>query len=101
MWLEDRLLIVMASVLASCPFLLGVRGAGCAGCPGAYRLRSRQGGPPSVLWGAHPADGQSCLVGGLAEQDGVGVANRARPVGGDLQALVPPLHGEERSSSGN
>jgi hypothetical protein len=44
---------------------------------------------------------QSRLVGGLAEQDGAGVADQARPVRGDLQGMVPPvmLHGEERSSS--
>jgi hypothetical protein len=30
------------------------------------------------------------------------MAGQARPVGGDLQGMVPPvmLHGEERSSSG-
>jgi hypothetical protein len=47
--------------------------------------------------------GQSSLVGGLAEQDRPGVADQARPVGGDLQGMIPPvmLHGEERSSSGD
>ena len=51
---------------------------------------------------AQPA-GQSGLVGGLPQQDRPGVADQARPVGGDLQGMVPPvmLHGEERSSSGD
>ncbi len=45
--------------------------------------------------------GQSGLVGGLAEQDRAGVADQARPAGGDLQGMVPPvmLHREERSRS--
>ena len=43
--------------------------------------------------------GEPELVGGLAEQDGAGVADQALSVRGDLQGMVPPvmLHGEERS----
>ena len=42
------------------------------------------------------AGGQSCLVGGIAEEYRVGVADQARPVRGDLQGMGPPimLHGE-------
>jgi hypothetical protein len=44
---------------------------------------------------------QSGLVSGLPQQHRPRVADQARPVRGDLQAMVPAvmLHGEERSSS--
>jgi hypothetical protein len=47
--------------------------------------------------------GESCLAGGLSEQDRAGVADQPGPAGGDLQGVVPPvmLHGGERSSSGD
>jgi hypothetical protein len=49
--------------------------------------------------------GESRLVGGLAEQDGAGVADdQPGSCRGDLQGMVPPvilLHGGERSSSGD
>jgi hypothetical protein len=45
--------------------------------------------------------GKSRLVSGLAQQDRAGMPDKARPVTGDLQGMVPRhmLHGEERSRS--
>jgi hypothetical protein len=40
---------------------------------------------------AGQAGGEPGLVGGLAEQDGVGVPDQALSVRGDLQGMVPPL----------
>ena len=49
------------------------------------------------------AGGQSCRVGGLAEEYRAGVADQAGPAAGDLQGMGPlvMLHGEERSSPRN
>ena len=73
------------------------------------RQRDQHGAPVEDRRGARLPQcraelaGQSCLVGGLAEQDRAGVADQAGSAGGDLQGMVPPvmLHGEERSSPGN
>ncbi len=49
------------------------------------------------------AGGQSCLVGGLAEEYRAGVADQALPVRGDLQGMGPPvmLHGERALRPGS
>ena len=78
--------------------------------PSAIAAASDRHGAPveggrRALLPQRPAElpGQSCLVGGLPQQDRAGVADQAGPAGGDLQGTVPPvmLHGEERSSSGD
>ena len=80
-----------------------------AGGPQRDRRRHRDQHDPPVEQGrgallpqrsAQPR-GQPRLVSGLAQQDRARMPDKARPVTGDLQGMVPRhmLHGEERSRS--
>ena len=63
--------------------------------------RSNRGEVPFSPQRSAQPRGQPRLVSGLAQQDRARMPDKARPVTGDLQGMVPRhmLHGEERSRS--